>query len=139
VTNASSGWSNSWRAERGVGKEKQRGYARFRQLMESMDLSKPPVIWSNHRTQVAIRIESAGAEAGAIKDVERNEGLEAMAEHILEPHSAGSLTDENVRWTDLKPLQLAQELSRFGYEMCRNTAAKLLNWPGIVAVLCAKS
>jgi len=53
VTNASSGWSNSWRAERGMGKEKQRGYARFRQLMESMDLSKPPMISSNHGAQVA--------------------------------------------------------------------------------------
>jgi len=65
-----------------MGKEKQRGYARFRQLMESMDLSKPPMISSNHGAQVAIRIESAGAEAGAVKDVERNEELEAMAEHI---------------------------------------------------------
>jgi len=67
---------------------------------------------------------------GRRKDVERKEGLEAMAEHILEAHSAGSPTNENVRWSDLKPLQLAQELSRFGYEMCRNTAAKLLDWAG---------
>ncbi|QQO55768.1 MAG: hypothetical protein N838_22865 [Thiohalocapsa sp. PB-PSB1] len=30
---------------------------------------------------------------------------------VLEAHSAGSPTDTGVRWTDLKPMQLAQELN----------------------------
>jgi hypothetical protein len=53
-----------------------------------------------------------------------------MAQFILEAHSAGSPTDENVRWTDLKPLRLAQELVSRGFEIGRNTAAKLLDRAG---------
>jgi len=35
---------------------------------------------------------------------------------VLEAHSAGSPTDEAVRWTDLEPVQLAQQvLARAGY------------------------
>jgi len=35
---------------------------------------------------------------------------------VLEAHSAGSPADEAVRWTDLKPVQLAQQvLARAGY------------------------
>jgi hypothetical protein len=45
-------------------------------------------------------------------------------------YSAGSPTDENVRWTDLKPLQLAEELVRRGFEIGRNSAAKLLDRAG---------
>jgi hypothetical protein len=67
---------------------------------------------------------------GRRKEVERQPGLEATAEYILEAHSAGSPTDENVRWTDLKPLQLAQELVSRGFEIGRNTAAKLLDRAG---------
>jgi len=67
---------------------------------------------------------------GRPKAVERQEGLETMAECILEAHSAGSPTDENVRWTDLKPLQLACELVDRGFEIGRNTAAKLLEQAG---------
>jgi len=57
-------------------------------------------------------------------------GLEETVEVILEAHSAGSPTDENVRWSDLKPMQLAKELVQRGYEVGRNTAAKLLDWAG---------
>jgi hypothetical protein len=67
---------------------------------------------------------------GRRKEVQRQAGLEATAEYILEAHSAGSPTDENVRWTDLKPLQLAQELVSRGFEIGRNTAAKLLDRAG---------
>jgi hypothetical protein len=67
---------------------------------------------------------------GRRKEVERQAGLEGTAESILEAHSAGSPTDENVRWTDLKPLQLAQELVSRGFEIGRNTAAKLLDRAG---------
>jgi hypothetical protein len=57
-------------------------------------------------------------------------GLEETVEVILEAHSAGSPTDENVRWTDLKPMRLAKELLHRGYEVGRNTAAKLLDRAG---------
>ncbi len=35
-----------------------------------------------------------------------------------------------IRWTDLEPLQLADELVECGYEISRNTAAKLLQQAG---------
>jgi len=39
-----------------------------------------------------------------------------VIDEVLEAHSAGSPTDEAVRWTDLKPVQLAQQvLVRAGY------------------------
>jgi hypothetical protein len=61
---------------------------------------------------------------------QRQEGLEEAVEEILEAHGAGSPTDENVRWTDLKPRQLAQDLVGRGYEAGRNLAAKLMDRAG---------
>jgi hypothetical protein len=49
---------------------------------------------------------------------------------VLEAHSAGSPTDPGVRWIDLKPVQLAQELSGQGVRICRNTAAVWLDQAG---------
>jgi len=40
--------------------------------------------------------------------------LEEAVEVVLEAHSAGSPTEESVRWTDLKPMQLAKELFERG-------------------------
>ena len=74
------------------------------------------------------RIRRAGG--GRPKATERQAGLEETLEEVLEAHSAGSPTDEAVRWTDLKPLQLAQELLERGFEIGRNTAAKLLERAG---------
>ena len=42
--------------------------------------------------------------------IERNPLLKSVLQEGLDVHSAGSRTDERVRWTDLKPLQLAQRL-----------------------------
>jgi len=61
---------------------------------------------------------------------ERNPQLKSVLQEILEAHSAGSPTDERVRWTDLKPLQLAQRLLEQGIEVSRNTAATLLDQAG---------
>jgi hypothetical protein len=58
---------------------------------------------------------------------EREPLLESALHEILDVHGAGSPTDENVRWTDLKPLQLAQRLFEDGIEVSRNTAAALLD------------
>jgi hypothetical protein len=41
---------------------------------------------------------------------ERKPLLKSALQEVLEVHSAGSPTDDRVRWTDLKPLQLAQRL-----------------------------
>jgi len=49
---------------------------------------------------------------------------------VLEAHSAGSPTDPRVRWTDLKPLQLARDLVVLGVTVSRHTAAKLLAQTG---------
>jgi len=67
---------------------------------------------------------------GRPRAVQRQAGLEETFEDILEAHSAGSPTDPDVRWTDLKPMQLADELVERGYEIGRNTAAKLLEQSG---------
>ncbi len=67
---------------------------------------------------------------GRPKVTQRQAGLEETVEDILEAHSAGSPTDETVRWTDLKPMQLSRELLRRGYEIARNTAAALLDRAG---------
>ena len=72
----------------------------------------------------AKRIRRRGG--GRPKATRRQTGLEEDFEEILEAHSAGSPTDASVRWTDLKPMQLARELVRRGYEIGRNTAAKPL-------------
>jgi hypothetical protein len=40
--------------------------------------------------------------------------LEETVEDVLEAHSAGSPTDDTVRWTDLKPMQLSRELIQRG-------------------------
>jgi len=43
-------------------------------------------------------------------------GLEEVVDEVLKARSAGSPTDEAVRWTDLEPVQLAQQvLARAGY------------------------
>ena len=54
----------------------------------------------------------------------------AALSEVLEAHSAGSPTDPLVRWTDLKPMQLARELMVLGVTVSRNTAAKLLAQAG---------
>jgi hypothetical protein len=76
----------------------------------------------------AKRIRRRGG--GRPKASARHAGLKETVEEILEAHSAGSPTDEAVRWTDLKPLQLAQQLLARGFEIGRNTAAKLLQAAG---------
>jgi hypothetical protein len=67
---------------------------------------------------------------GRRKASEAQVGLEETVEVVLEAHSAGSPTEESVRWTDLKPMQLAKELFERGYEVGRNTAATLLERAG---------
>lgn len=61
---------------------------------------------------------------------ERKPQLKSVLHEVLEGHSAGSPTDERVRWTDLKPLQLAQRLLEHGIAVSRNTAATLLDQAG---------
>ncbi len=61
---------------------------------------------------------------------ERKPLLESTLREVLETHSAGSPTDERVRWTDLKPPQLAHRLLERGFEISRNTAAAWLDRAG---------
>lgn len=67
---------------------------------------------------------------GRLKASERQPGLRSACEQILEANSAGSPTDPQVVWTHLKPMQLAGELVRRGFEVGRNTAARLLQDAG---------
>jgi hypothetical protein len=91
------------------------GLRELEQMVESDDPQRPS-------GQGRIRRPGAGRP----KVSERQAGLEKTAKQVLEAHSAGSPTDERVRWTDLKPMSLAVELAHRGYEVCRNTAAGLL-------------
>ena len=52
--------------------------------------------------------------------------MKESLEEVLEAHSAGSQTDEAVRWTDLKSVQLAQQVFVREYQISRNSAVKLL-------------
>jgi hypothetical protein len=76
----------------------------------------------------AKRIRRPGG--GRPKVTQRQAGLEHAFDDILEAHSAGSPTDPSVVWTDLKPMQLAGELVRRGFEVGRHTAATLLERAG---------
>jgi hypothetical protein len=76
----------------------------------------------------AKRIRRPGG--GRPQATRRQAGLEQTFEDILEAHSAGSPTDPSVVWTHLKPMQLAGELLRRGFEIGRNTAARLLERAG---------
>lgn len=63
---------------------------------------------------------------GRPKATQAQPGLDGVAECVLEIHSAGSPTDPAVRWTDLTPARLAKELVARGWEIGRNTAARLI-------------
>jgi hypothetical protein len=67
---------------------------------------------------------------GRRRAVQAQPGLALAADGILEAHTAGSPTDETVRWTDLNPMRLAEKLAAKGYDIGRNTAAQLLDWSG---------
>ena len=108
-----------------LGMSRRTIYAGIREL-ESMgeDGGGSPRRPSGH----ANRVRRPGG--GRPKAVQRQAGLAEAFEDILEAHSAGSPTDPDIRWTDLKPMQLADELAQSGYEIGRNTAAKLLDQAG---------
>lgn len=108
-----------------LGMSRRTVYAGIREL-EAMgdDDHEPPQRPSGD----AKRIRRPGG--GRPKATRRQTGLEEDFEEILEAHSAGSPTDASVRWTDLKPMQLARELVLRGYDIGRNTAAKLLEQAG---------
>ncbi len=55
------------------------------------------------------RIRRPGA--GRPKETERQAGLEEAAQQVLDAHSAGSPSDEKVKWTDLKPMSIGCEVS----------------------------
>jgi hypothetical protein len=108
-----------------LGMSRRTIYAGIRELEAmSEDGSSPPRRPSGN----VKRIRRPGG--GRPKATQRQAGLEQTFEDILEAHSAGSPTDPSVVWTDLKPMQLAGELLRHGYEVGRNTAARLLKRAG---------
>jgi hypothetical protein len=108
-----------------LGMSRRTVYTGIRELeeMASDDPGNPQRPSGDHN-----RIRRPGG--GRPKVTERQAGLEETVEDILEAHSAGSPTDETVRWTDLKPMDLAQELFQRGYEVGRNAAATLLDRAG---------
>ena len=97
-------------------------YQGLRELEQMVDLDDP------QRPSGEGRVRRPGA--GRPKEVERQAGLEKTAKQVLESHSAASPTDARVKWTDLKPIALAVKLAQRGYEVCRNTAAQLLEAAG---------
>jgi hypothetical protein len=97
-------------------------YQGLRELKRMVDSDDP------QRPSGEGRIRRPGA--GRPKESDRQAGLEEAAQKVLEAHSAGSPTDEQVQWTDLKPMTFAVTLAQQGFELCRNTAAKLLEAAG---------
>lgn len=95
------------------------GLSELEQMMKSDDPQRP---------SGGNRIRRPGA--GRPKETQRQAGLEKTTKQVLEGHSAGSPTDARVKWTDLKPMSLAIELAQQGFEICRNTAAELLEGAG---------
>jgi hypothetical protein len=108
-----------------LGMSRRTLYTGIRELQAmGADGDWPPRRPSGH----AQRIRRPGG--GRPKATERQAGLEQGVKDVLEAHSAGSPTDPSVLWTDLKPMALAAELLRRGFEVGRNTAAKLLERAG---------
>ncbi|WPL14132.1 ISAzo13 family transposase [Thiorhodovibrio litoralis] len=68
--------------------------------------------------------------AGRPPRLETDPGAEETFKEVMEAHSAGSPTDERVRWSDLNPGRLAQELLERGIAISRNTAAAWLEQAG---------
>jgi hypothetical protein len=97
-------------------------YEGLRELEQMADSDDP------QRPSGTGRIRRPGA--GRPKESARQAGLEKAAKQVLEAHCAGSPTDAQVKWTDLKPIALAVELAHRGYDVCRNTAAQLLEGAG---------
>lgn len=108
-----------------LGMSRRTIYTGIREL-EAMSDDDPEHPWRPGSDERRIRRPGGGRP----KVTQRQAGLEETVEDILEAHSAGSPTNETVRWTDLKPMQLSQELLRRGYEIARNTAAALLDRAG---------
>ncbi|WP_338114166.1 ISAzo13 family transposase [Thiorhodococcus mannitoliphagus] len=73
-----------------------------------------------------VRRPGAGRPPRLEVDAEAQEQLD----EVLEVHSAGSPTDEHVRWTDLNPGRLAQQMLERGITISRNTAAAWLDQAG---------
>jgi hypothetical protein len=75
----------------------------------------------------AVRTEVS--EMRAVKDTFPNifSAFFALLIFAMAPVAAGSPTDENVRWTDLKPLQLAEE---FGPSWVRDWPQQRRQAPG---------
>ncbi|EGV28538.1 Rhodopirellula transposase family protein [Thiorhodococcus drewsii AZ1] len=67
---------------------------------------------------------------GRSKVTKRQPGLEHAAACVLDVHTAGSPTDSEVYWTHLTPAGLAKALLDWGYEISRQTAARLMDWAG---------
>jgi hypothetical protein len=63
---------------------------------------------------------------GRPKATQSQSGLTGIVDCLLEAHAAGSPTDPKVRWTHLTPGRVAQALTARGWEISRNTAAKLM-------------
>jgi hypothetical protein len=68
--------------------------------------------------------------AGRPPRLETDSEAEETFNEVMEAHSAGSPTDERVRWSDLNPGRLAQELLERGIAISRNTAAAWLKEAG---------
>jgi len=71
------------------------------------------------------RIRRPGAGRKGIATEQK--GIIIAAENILQNHSAGSPTDENITWTSLKPKGLMDELASQCFQICKPTAKKIIS------------
>lgn len=70
-------------------------------------------------------------QAGAEKKILQSPELSKIFAQVVENYTAGSPTDESVRWTGLRPLELRQRLKEHNYEVSDYIVHKLLDDAGL--------
>lgn len=70
------------------------------------------------------RIRQAGG--GRKRKIETLPGLEQAFEEVMRPHTAGSPTDEMVKWSNLSRPAIAQKLAEKGFEVSVTVVDQLL-------------
>jgi len=94
----------------------------------------------NHATPQRRRQENAPARRRSTADHRAQAAAEVGLCKRFSMYTALAVRPmRRVRWTDLKPMQLAQRLLERGIEVSRNTAALCLIRPAFVAGHCVKN
>lgn len=81
------------------------------------ELSSPLPSWKE-----AIRQEGGGRK----REIDKQEGIEEAFLAVMEPHTAGSPMDEQIKWSNLSRQAIADKLSEKGFEVSVTVIDQLL-------------